>query len=157
MMWLTVKTQPSCKMTNPDQSSWAPVQVPDQTGPSLSGTQPEHQQEVQCWTLREPQVRNAGQHPSVMDRNRINTLPIVERKECSRMTPDPRTHVGSPCMDLLSQLAMFYLCTFSFLTLSAADTEVHLMKKCRYLYLCSCACRAPCVQFVRTEVDECEQ
>lgn len=43
---------------------------------------------------------------------------------------------------LFSQLAMFYLCTFSFQNLSAADTEVHLMKKCRYLYLCSCACCA---------------
>lgn len=70
-----------------------------------------------------------------------------DAKECSQMTPCSRFYVGSPerrrsCMDLVSQLAMFYLCTFSFQNLSAADTEVHLMKKCRYLYLCSCACCA---------------
>lgn len=70
-----------------------------------------------------------------------------DAKECSQMTPCSRVYVGSPerrrsCMDLVSQLAMFYLCTFSFQNLSAADTEVHLMKKCRYLYLCSCACCA---------------
>lgn len=45
---------------------------------------------------------------------------------------------------------MFDLCTFSFPNLSAADTEVHLMKTRGYFYLCSraCVCTASCLQLV---------
>lgn len=46
------------------------LQVPDQTRPPLSGTQSGQQQEVQRRALREPQVRHAGQHPSVRDKKK---------------------------------------------------------------------------------------
>lgn len=62
--------------------SWPHLQVPDQTRPTLSGTQSGQQQKVQRWALREPQVRYAGQHPSVKDRKKtctVKTLP--ERRE----------------------------------------------------------------------------
>lgn len=43
-------------------------------------------------------------------------------------------------------MGMFYLCTFLFSKRRAADTEVHLMKNCMYLYLCMCMlCSASCM------------
>lgn len=69
-----------------------------------------------------------------------------DTKECSQRIRYSRIYVGSSerrwsCMDLFFT-AMFYLCTFSFRNLNAADTEVHLMRKCRYFYLCLRACCA---------------
>lgn len=58
-----------------------------------------------------------------------------DTKKCSQMT----SHLcgghlkGVGCAwTFFSQSPMFYFCTFSSQNLSAADTEVHLMKKCRY-------------------------
>lgn len=48
-------------------------------------------------------------------------------------------------------MGMFYLCTFLFSKLRAADTEVHLMKKktvCIYIRVCACSVCISCVQFV---------
>lgn len=50
------------------------LQVPDQAGSPLPGAQSGEQQEVQRWTVREPQVRYAGQHPPVRD-NKTQVLP----------------------------------------------------------------------------------
>lgn len=47
--------------------SFPHLQVPDQTRPPLSGPQSGQQQEVQRRAIGEPQVRYAGQHPSVRD------------------------------------------------------------------------------------------
>lgn len=71
-----------------------------------------------------------------------------DTKKCSQMTPRPSHLCGGHLKGVrcawtfFSQLPMFYLCTFSSLNLSAADTEVHLMKKCRYFSRCLCACCA---------------
>lgn len=59
------------------------LQVPDQTRPPLPGTQSgRQQQEVQRRALREPQVRYAGQHPSVRDKKKTNVL----SKHCRQHT-----------------------------------------------------------------------
>lgn len=68
--------------------SVAHLQVPYQTRPPLSGTQSGRQQEVQRRALREPQVRYAGQHPSVRDKKDKYTVKALPERG------DTTTHSG---------------------------------------------------------------
>ena len=57
------------------------LQVPDQTRPPLSGTQSGQRQKVHRRPLREPQVRYAGQHPSVRDKKKDKyTVRTLQRR-----------------------------------------------------------------------------
>lgn len=145
------------------------LQVPDQTRPPLSGTQSREQQEVQHRAHWEPQVRYAGQHPSVRDKQNKTNIVL---KHCQRgettthsrnqemvrqraiQSDGPRIFSTFSLRELSCAgcawtfsitMGMFYLCIFLFSKQRAGDTEVHLMKNCMYLYPCMCMfCTASC-------------
>lgn len=154
-------------MTDVDPSSWAhvvgtwsdqtlslryPTRIP--TGSAVLDSQRAAGLKCRTAPICEGQTKDSLTAKSLPERWNNNkkiscfrNLRSVETQECSQMTPPPGFYVGSPetrqsCMDLFSRVAMFDLCTFSFPNLNAADTEVHLMKTCRYFYLCSRACCA---------------